>query len=43
MACCLVTGGGAMGGGAQSPDQAHCTGLVIHPNDEKLPEHKKRN
>lgn len=39
MACCLVTRV-SCGGRGGSPDRAHCTRLVIHPNDEKLPEHK---
>lgn len=39
MVCCLVTRVCLWGRGG-SPGWVHCTGLVIHPNDEKLPEPK---
>lgn len=31
---------GVLWGRGRSPGRAHCTRLVIHPNDEKLPERK---
>lgn len=39
MVCCLVTRV-CCGGRGTSPGWVHCTRLVIHPNDEKLPERK---